>query len=320
MTGDATCGDATFIINGSDVSQQGGGHLELLTGVTTGNATLIANGGQVDGGLIQIDPGAHQGGNARIELFDNGQFDMSGSDKFSITAGSLEGDGMVFLGNQALVVGGNSLSTSFAGVIADGGIYGGAGGSLVKTGSGRLTLSGTSTYTGGTQVNQGSLIVSNATGSATGSGAVNVNVGTLGGSGIVSGAVTVGTGSGAGAFLAPAAGSNKQATLTIQSVLIFNSDATYTYSFKAKKNKVRTDFVIANGITIKGASLSLSGQIQNPLRQGLVLTVISNTSAHPISGTFANLPDGAIVTVNGSNLQASYEGGDGNDLTLTVVP
>jgi hypothetical protein len=26
------------------------------------------------------------------------------------------------------------------------------------------------------------------------------------------------------------------------------------------------------------------------------------------------------VTVNGNNFQASYTGGDGNDLTLTVVP
>ncbi len=319
LTGDATCGDGTFIINGSDVSQQGGGHFELLNGATTGSATLIANGGQVDGGLIQIDPGAHQGGNARIELFGNGQFDMSGSDKFSITAGSLEGDGLVFLGNQTLVIGGNSLSTSFAGAIADGGIYGGVGGSLVKTGSGRLTLSGTSTYTGGTQVNQGSLIVSNRTGSAAGAGAVNVNVGTLGGSGIISGAVTVGTGGGAGAFLAPAAGSNKQATLTIGSTLTFNADAIYTYTFKAKKNKARTDLVIANGITINGASFNLSGQIQNSLRQGLVLIVINNTGANPINGVFSNLPDGAIVNMNGNNLQASYEGGDGNDLTLTVV-
>ena len=50
------------------------------------------------------------------------------------------------------------------------------------------------------------------------------------------------------------------------------------------------------------------------------MPVISNTSATPIAGTFSNLPDGAIVNVNGNNLQASYEGGDGNDLTLTVVP
>jgi hypothetical protein len=37
-------------------------------------------------------------------------------------------------------------------------------------------------------------------------------------------------------------------------------------------------------------------------------------------GTFRKLPDGGIVTINGNNLQANYEGGDGNDLTLTVVP
>ena len=59
-----------------------------------------------------------------------------------------------------------------------------------------------------------------------------------------------------------------------------------------------------------------------PLRATVapLLMVISNISANPTSGTFSNLPDGAIVTINGNNFQASYEGGDGNDLTLTVVP
>jgi hypothetical protein len=56
------------------------------------------------------------------------------------------------------------------------------------------------------------------------------------------------------------------------------------------------------------------------LTQGLVLTFILNTNTDPISGTFSNLPDGGIVTINGNNFQASYSGGDGNDLTLTVVP
>ena len=143
----------------------------------------------------------------------------------------------------------------------------------------------------------------------------------LGESGIIAGAVTIGTGSGAGAFLAPAHGGNKQLTLTIQGSLTFNADATYTYTFKAKGNKSKTDKVVANGVTINsGASFNLSGTAQGTLTQGTVLTVIKNTAATPISGTFSNLPDGAIVNVNGNNLQASYEGGDGNDLTLTVVP
>ncbi len=144
---------------------------------------------------------------------------------------------------------------------------------------------------------------------------------TLGGSGTVAGAVGLGTGSGAGAFLAPAAGTPAQSSLTIQKALTFNADATYTCTFKAKKNKARTDEVVANGVTINsGATFDLQGQTKGRLRRGLTLTVISNTSAKPISGRFSNLPEGAIVNVNGNNLQASYEGGDGNDLTLTVVP
>jgi hypothetical protein len=112
-----------------------------------------------------------------------------------------------------------------------------------------------------------------------------------------------------------------QATLTIQSALTFNADATYTCAFRAKRSRATTDKVIANGVTINsGATIALSGQIRGTLSQGLVLTVISNTSANPISGSFANLPDGGIVTINGNNFQASYSGGDGNDLTLTVVP
>jgi len=46
---------------------------------------------------------------------------------------------------------------------------------------------------------------------------------------------------------------------------------------------------------------------------------LSNTSATGIFGTFANLADGSTVTVGVNKLQVSYSGGDGNDLTLTVV-
>ena len=162
--------------------------------------------------------------------------------------------------------------------------------------------------------------VSNRSGSATGAGALNVNSGTLGGKGIVAGATTIGTGSGGGAFLAPAVGTSKQATLTIQSGLTFNSDSTYTCTFLAKQNKSKTDNVIGNGVTINGAVISLVGQTQGRLRRGLTLTLISNTSPNPISGAFSNLPDGGTVTINGNNFQASYSGGDGNDLTLRVVP
>jgi hypothetical protein len=52
---------------------------------------------------------------------------------------------------------------------------------------------------------------------------------------------------------------------------------------------------------------------------GTVFTAISNTTTTPISGAFGNLADGSTVTVGVNRLQVSYSGGDGNDLTLTVV-
>ena len=156
---------------------------------------------------------------------------------------------------------------------------------------------------------------------------MSVTRGKLGGTGIIAGATTIGTGSGTGAFLAPAAAqaTSQPATLTIQSALTFNADATYSCTFKAEQHgdttRTKTSMVIANGVTINsGATIELIGHITGALNQGTVLTLISNTSADPIIGTFSNLPDGSIVTINGNNFQASYSGGDGNDLTLTVVP
>jgi autotransporter-associated beta strand protein len=255
-----------------------------------------------------------EGDSAQVEVYGNGNLDLRPHDALPpMTIGSLAGDGVVFLSQHSLTIGESGLSTTFSGVVK-------GNGGLVKTGSGTLALSGSNLYLNGTTIMEGALTVSNTSGSATGTGAVMVNAGTLGGSGIIAGGVTVGTGSGTGAFLTPGIGTNRQTTLTLQSALTFNSDATYTYTFKAKKNQARSDLVIANGVTLNRGNIVISGTTQGRLKRGLTLTVLSNTSANPISGTFSNLPDGGIVTVNGNNLQASYSGGDGNDLTLAVVP
>ena len=143
--------------------------------------------------------------------------------------------------------------------------------------------------------------------------------GTLGGNGSIGGSVTIGGGSGSAA-LAPGAHPQNEATLAIQGTLTFQIGGTYLYTFKATGNNSEADEVIANGVTIAaGATLTISGKTGVRLRVGTTFTVISNTAATPISGTFANLPDGSIITIRGNKFQASYEGGDGNDLTLTVV-
>jgi hypothetical protein len=185
-----------------------------------------------------------------------------------------------------------------------------------------LTLSGDNTYTGGTSVTGDVLKVVNTTGSATGTGLVSVDVGTLSGNGIIGGAVVLGTGTGAGAVIALSGQTDVEpGTLTINGNLTFNSDSTYSYSYSAKANRARTGLVVANGVTINtGATLDFNGTIHGRLTPGLVLTVISNTSANPVSSAFSNLPDGSTVVLAGNTFQVNYEGGDGNDLTLTVIP
>ena len=308
----ATADHATFVINGGMGRGLSATALLFIDNTTAGNAVITANGGVggSKGGMVTFEK-ASTGGTATITLNGNAKLDITPHNPPGVTIGSLAGAGSILLGGNTLTIGSNNQSTTFSGVTQ------GTGG-MSKTGTGTLTLSGANSYSGGTTVSAGVLNVSNPTGSGTGTGPVNVNTGTLAGSGIIAGVTTIG--SGTGAFLAPAAGGKKQSTLTIQSSLTFNSDATYTCTFKAKKNKAKTDLVVANGVTINGATLNLVGQSQGSLKQGLRLTLISNTSANPISGTFSNLPDGGIVTINGNNFQASYEGGDGNDLTLTLVP
>jgi autotransporter-associated beta strand protein len=66
-----------------------------------------------------------------------------------------------------------------------------ANGALVKTGQGALRLGLSSSYGGGTTVSNGTLFVDNTLGSGTGFGGVGVSAGTLGGTGIISGPVTI---------------------------------------------------------------------------------------------------------------------------------
>ena len=218
----------------------------------------------------------------------------------------------MLLAGHSLSVGSNNLNTTFSGSIQE-------SGTLIKDGTGTLTLAGANTQNGGTTINAGMLIASNRSGSATGTGKVNVKAGTLGGKGIISGAVTVGTGSGTGAFLTPSVGSNQPVTLTLKKTLTFKADSTYIY--KLNTNNGRADQVIVKGVTIEsGAQFSFQAVANKRLTNGTVFTAINNTSANPIAGTFANLADNSTFTSGRNNYQASYAGGDGNDMTLTVVP
>jgi autotransporter-associated beta strand protein len=316
-----TAANGIFTINGGAVRGAGGGSAIFEIFSDAGAATLTANGGLNggEGGLIEFSDDSF-GGSARVQVFGSGRLDISGHVAPGVTVGSIEGDGLVFLGARNLTVGSNHLSTNFSGLIQDGGLSGGTGGSLTKIGTGKLVLSDPNSYTGGTTVKRGRLIINNRHDSGTGSGPVEVNGGRFGGMGIVAGAVTVGSGVGREAVLSPGYHhSFNPGTLTIQSPLRFNSDGTYEIEVNSSTETV--DKVVAFGVTINVGAQTLFADLGNgTFTVGNVFTVIDNTSATPITGTFSNLPDGAVFTLNGNTYQVNYEGGDGNDLTLTVVP
>jgi autotransporter-associated beta strand protein len=306
-------GYATFTANGGSGSGSQGGLIDIFNFANSSQTVVTAKGGANGGlgGLIRIEgfAGVDQ---AQFRLLGNGTLDLSGLLMGSATIGSLSGRGIVILSTFTLNIGSNNLNTSFSGVIQNSGAVG-------KVGTGSLTLKGASSYSEGTTVAAGTLVVANQVGSATGSGPVEVQEGTLGGSGIISGAVSIGTGNGTGAFLAPAVGTPTTSTLTIQGAVTFEADGTFTYKLNTKRNIA--DQVIAHGVTIEGsAKFDFTAVANKRLALGSTFTAINNTSANPISGTFANLVNGSTFTAGRNKFEASYSGGDGNDLTLTVVP
>jgi autotransporter-associated beta strand protein len=309
-------GYATFTGKGGRGSGAEGGLIDLFSLPNSDQTVVIARAG-TNGGLgghIVVEGGGYHPvlDEGQFQLFGNGLLDLTQVTAAGITIGSLSGNGVVSLSGHRLSIGNNNLTTSFSGLIQE-------SGAVMKLGSGMLTLAGANSYTGATTVTAGTLRVSNQTGSATGTGAVRVSAGTLGGQGIIAGLVTMGTGSSAGAVLAPSAGSNRLAILTIQRALTFKADSTYTYKLNTRNPSA--DQVIAKGVTIEsGAQFSFQSFGNRRLPSGTIFIAISNTSANPINGTFANLPDGSTFTAGRNNYQASYEGGDGNDLTLIVVP
>ena len=248
---------------------------------TAGSATITNN----NGGATYFQGGS-SGGSARLIANAGGVFDFSML-TFGMAAGSFEGAGRFELGARTLTVGGNGLSTTVSGVIADGGGGGGTGGALVKTGAGTLTLSGTNSYTGATTVDGGTLAVNS---SITASSGVTVNSGgTLAGTGTV-GNTTINN----GGTLASGDGT-VGSSMTVNGSLAFQSGAFYMVQLDPATSSLTnvTGAATLGGSTVKVVYANGSYLV----KQYTILT------AGSVSGAFAsvaetNLPSNVHATLS----------------------
>ncbi len=176
-------------------------------------------------------------------------------------------------------VGGSGAGT-FAGAIID---NTGAGGkiSLVRSGSGSLTLSGTGSYTGTTTVSGGTLRVN---GALTGPGQVTVSGGTLGGTGTIAGPVVVNS----GGHVAPGAGIG---TLTLTNSLTLAIGSELDYEFIAPGNNDVID------VSAKNNGFTLNGGVFN---------LLQNNSSSPFSDPNKYQVIKFSGTVQGTGLDSSW--------------
>ncbi|MEW6156630.1 MAG: autotransporter-associated beta strand repeat-containing protein, partial [Verrucomicrobiota bacterium] len=145
-------GDRTLTVNNtttfSGVIGESGGARSLTK---AGSGTLIISGANSYSGSTTVSAGTLQLG-ASGSIPNGSAVSVSGTldlNDFNETIASLSGNGAVDLGSAFLTMGNNS-DTTFSGAIS------GTGG-LIKQGSGALTLSGTSTFTGSTTINAGTI-------------------------------------------------------------------------------------------------------------------------------------------------------------------
>jgi autotransporter-associated beta strand protein len=180
--------------------------------------------------------------------------------------------------------------------------------------AGRLVLAGTSATTGPTSVTRGALVVTGTYGGRP----VTVAGGSLEGSGTV-GPVTATDGA-----VAPQIATAKPATLTVNGALSMAAASSYNVVVNGPAAGQYSQLAVSGKVTLTNTSLVIDSAAHTSiLTDGQVLTIVKNTGTAAVTGTFANAPEGAVVTDavrTEVTFKISYKGGaSGRDITLTIL-
>jgi len=113
-------------------------------------------------------------------------------------------------------------------------------------------------------------------------------------------------------------GNGGSGTLTVGNTT-FSANAAFSPNVDGTSAGTDHDQLKVNGtINLGGAALNVSGTI-GTVSAGTQIVLIDNDGTDAVTGTFAGLPGGSMVTVNGHAFELHYDGGTGNDVVLTTV-
>ena len=156
FTNYSTAANSSITVDGAAVADGSAARIAFSSYADAGNATILLKSsplaGNPGGGLF-FSAGA-SGPSARVTTEAGSLVYVAGNAGISDTSiGYITGAGNINLGASTLIVGALGQNATLSGQIS------GVAGSLVKTGTDSLTLTGTNTYTGLTTVEQGTLIL-----------------------------------------------------------------------------------------------------------------------------------------------------------------
>ncbi|WP_197997539.1 cadherin domain-containing protein, partial [Gimesia panareensis] len=281
-------------LNGTNLIKNGSGTviLDALNGYT-GSTTI-------NDGTLQLAQSNAIPNTSSVDLTSvTSVLDLDG---FSVSLTSLTGTGSVLLGgpsgsltlNQAV-----STTATFGGGIS-------GNGSLTIGGAGEVILSGNSSFTGATNVQNGVLKVD---GTLATSKVIVATGATLGGSGSVNAPVTIN----ADAALAPGSSPGFLST----GDLTLDADGNLNIEINGTAAGTQYDQIqVTGGVDLTGAKLNISSSFTASAGDQFLL--IDNDDTDSVTGEFVGRSEGTLFNFNGNQVYISYVGGDGNDVVLVV--